>query len=208
MTPREGGVGAVVAAIIEAHPPEIAAVSPREAEILALRAALAATGAAAPAPALAGGLPPILPAPLPAPLAPASGPLVGIEVLRPQPPPGGAAATNADIFAAAGGQPVFEALAKTAGRASAIIIMSGPGADGTVADAAADFVQLLTECIVGAPDDVRFRPSAPPSTSRRRRRASARCCDSSAGSAPRRTQQPGRRRARAAGGRSPPSPRS
>eukprot|EP00966_Prymnesium_polylepis_P024330 560316-Prymnesium_polylepis.1 len=25
MTPREGGVGAVVAAIIEAHPPEIAA---------------------------------------------------------------------------------------------------------------------------------------------------------------------------------------
>mmetsp|Transcript_13613 Transcript_13613/g.40340 ORF Transcript_13613/g.40340 Transcript_13613/m.40340 type:complete len:376 (-) Transcript_13613:324-1451(-) len=148
---------------LEAHPPEIAAVSPREAEILALRAALAAaTGAAAPAPALAGGLPPILPAPLPAPLAPASGPLVGMEVLRPQPPPGGAAATDADIFAAAGGQPIFETLAKTAGRAYAIIIMSGPGADGTVADAAADFVQLLTECIVGAPDDVRFRPSAPP----------------------------------------------
>jgi len=162
MTPREGGVGAVVAAIIEAHPPEIAAVSPREAEILALRAALAATGAAAPAPALAGGLPPILPAPLPAPLAPASGPLVGMEVLRPQPPPGGAAATNADIFAAAGGRPVFEALATTAGRTSTIIIMSGPGADGTVEDAAADFEQLLAECLQGAPGDVRFCPSAPP----------------------------------------------
>mmetsp|Transcript_52510 Transcript_52510/g.139588 ORF Transcript_52510/g.139588 Transcript_52510/m.139588 type:complete len:585 (-) Transcript_52510:473-2227(-) len=154
---------------LEAHPPEIAAVSPREAEILALRAALAAaTGAAAPAPvpapapSPAGGLPPALPAPLPAPPAPAAGPLVGMEVLRPPPPPGGAAATDADIFAAAGGQPIFETLAKTAGRAYAIIIMSGPGADGTVEDAAADFEQLLAECLQGAPGDVRFCPSAPP----------------------------------------------
>eukprot|EP00966_Prymnesium_polylepis_P297286 6868789-Prymnesium_polylepis.1 len=64
-----------------------------------------------------------------------------MEVLRPPPPPGGAAATDADIFAAAGGQSIFETLAKTAGSACAIIIMSGPGADGTVEDAAADFEQ-------------------------------------------------------------------